>query len=86
VIDRPAALALEELARRGERFDLVFMDPPYASGAPAAELAAAAGLLAPDGVLVLQQDARAQPPAIRGARLLERRAYGRNVFLFFGMR
>ena len=86
VIGRPAAAALEELARCGERFDLVFADPPYAPGAPAAELAAAAGLLAPDGVLVLQQDARGQPPAIRGARLLERRAYGRNVFLFFGMR
>ena len=86
VVERPAAVALEDLARRGERFDLVFADPPYASGSAGGELDAAARLLAPDGVLVLQQDERAEAQGIPGVRLLERRAYGRNVFLFFGMR
>ncbi|MGE5413163.1 MAG: RsmD family RNA methyltransferase [Syntrophomonadaceae bacterium] len=86
VIARPAGRALGDLARRGERFDVVFADPPYASGAEREELDAAARLLSPGGLLVLQQDARVPAPPIEGARLLERRAYGRNVFLFFGMR
>lgn len=81
-----AGRAVADLARRGERFDLVFADPPYAADADASDtLAAAAALLAPSGVLVLQRDADGPATAFPGLRLLDRRAYGRNVFLFFGM-
>jgi len=78
--------ALAALARRGERFDLVFADPPYAEVPNAPELERCAGLLAPGGRLVLQQDARGGEPSVAGLERLDRRAYGRNVFLFFGMR
>ena len=49
------------------------------------DLAQAAGLLSDRGVLVLQVDAKTPAPALPGLVLRERRAYGRNVFLFFGM-
>lgn len=78
--------ALEELIGRGERFDLVFADPPYASGTSRIELTRVGQLLSGGGVLVLQQDAGLPDPDLPGLALLERRAYGRNVFLFFGMR
>ncbi len=80
-----AAEALARLARTGERFDVIFSDPPYADGPGRAELEAAAGLLSDGGVLVLQLDDRSSPPQFDGLALLERRAYGRNVFFFFGM-
>jgi len=86
VLDRPVREALAVLVRLGERFDLVFVDPPYAEASDAAELARCADLLAPGGLLVLQQDARREEPSIERLERLDRRAYGRNVFLFFGMR
>ena len=82
----PAARAARSLERAGERFDVVFADPPYAEGLEAAVRAAVAGLLSPKGVFVLQQDEGQDPPEIEGLEVRQRRAYGRNVFFFFGMR
>lgn len=81
-----ADTAIRALARRSERFEVVFADPPYALPADRIELEAAAGLLSPGGVLALQQDSAREDPTVPGLVLLERRAYGRNVFLFFAMR
>ena len=79
-----AVEAVAELERRGETFDIVFADPPYAAGAPG-ELAGVARLLSDGAVFILQADARAPAPELQGLALRDRRAYGRNVFLFFGM-
>ena len=77
-----AAEALERLERRGERFDVVFSDPPY--GLPTAAAAKrCASVLAPDGVLVLQGDAGPAPPAPAGLTLASERPYGRNVFRIY---
>lgn len=77
-----ASAALVELARRGERFDIVFADPPYRSG-PAPDIGpGVAGLLAAGGIFVLQGDV-GQEVLPSGLRLRERRAYGRNILRFF---
>jgi 16S rRNA (guanine966-N2)-methyltransferase len=81
-----AALAAKSLEKAGERFDIVFADPPYADGLEATVLGAVAGLLSQDGVFVLQLDEGRKPPEIPGLEVRQRRAYGRNVFFFFGMR
>jgi 16S rRNA (guanine966-N2)-methyltransferase len=86
VLDATAGEALAALARRGARFELVFADPPYALSTEPAELGRCGALLAPGGLLVLQQDARRAEPSVDRLERLDRRAYGRNVFLFFGMR
>jgi 16S rRNA G966 N2-methylase RsmD len=78
--------AIRALARRSERFDVVFADPPYALRPDGIDLEAVVGLLSPGGVLALQQDSASEDAAVPGLTLLERRAYGRNVFLFFAMR
>ena len=80
----PAASALAALARAGERFDVVFADPPYGMDA-GADLDRAAGMLAAGGELVVQADEAAQVATPRGLAALSRRAYGRNVFHFFGI-
>jgi 16S rRNA (guanine966-N2)-methyltransferase len=80
----PAASALATLARAGERFDVVFADPPYGLDARA-DLDRAAELLAEGGVLVVQADRAAPVAAPRGLDTLSRRTYGRNVFHFFGI-
>jgi 16S rRNA (guanine966-N2)-methyltransferase len=97
VVAGEAGPALERLSRAGERFDLVFADPPYGAGRGGAgramDVAAGVGraidvaaeLLADGGVLVVQADAGETVPPPRGLRPLARRAYGRNVFHFFGI-
>lgn len=81
ILGGDARRAIATLLERGDRFGLVFADPPYAlAGALSRPIA---GLLAPDGRLVLQTDTDARPPEPAGLALLERRAYGRNVFSFF---
>jgi 16S rRNA (guanine966-N2)-methyltransferase len=86
VLDRTAGEALTALSRRGDHFDLVFADPPYAVPPEPDELGRCAEVLAPGGLLVFQLDARRDEPAVERLERLDRRAYGRNVFLFFGMR
>ncbi|HYX21970.1 MAG TPA: RsmD family RNA methyltransferase [Thermoanaerobaculia bacterium] len=86
ILAATAGEALAALDRRGERFDLIFADPPYAASTEPGELDRCGDLLAPGGLLVLQQDARREEPSVGRLERLDRRAYGRNVFLFFGMR
>jgi 16S rRNA (guanine(966)-N(2))-methyltransferase RsmD len=82
VLHEDARAAVSALARRGESFDVVFADPPYSLEAA---LSKGIGvLLAPAGKLVVQTDSGASAPALPGLSLRERRAYGRNVFWFFG--
>jgi len=60
----PAGLA--RLATEGERFDLVFADPPYAFDAYSGLLQAIAPLLAPNGEAVVEHSARHRLPAEAG--------------------
>lgn len=57
VLVKTAARAVVELARRGQRFDLVWADPPFESwrdGLEALTAAVAAGLVAGDATLCLE--------------------------------
>lgn len=81
LLRQDARSAASALSRRGENFDLIFADPPYAlKNALSRPLAA---LLAPGGKFVVQTDSGAEPPELPGLALGNRRAYGRNVFWLF---
>ena len=83
VLGSEAGDAVDALASGGERFELVFADPPYQLEPLAAGLARAARLLAPGGILVLQRDHGDGSGELPGLRAVSRRAYGRNVFVFY---
>lgn len=71
---------------RGERFDLVFSDPPYALRAAQTTLDALAhdGLLAPGARVVLEMDRREPAPvAAPPLRLSDERRYGDTRVLIF---
>lgn len=77
---------LAALARVGERFDIVFLDPPYESGALAGTLAAlgAGGLAAPGGLVIVQHPTKRPPPATVGALTAFRtRRFGETTLTFF---
>lgn len=60
--------ALRSLAGKGEKFDLIFLDPPYQKGfvAPTLEQAAGAGLLSEHGLIVVEHSRREPVPASVG--------------------
>jgi 16S rRNA (guanine(966)-N(2))-methyltransferase RsmD len=66
-------------------FEVVVLDPPYAPGAAEDALAAAAGLLAPGGCLVVEHAARHAAPAGWGTlRLLRTVKAGDSALSFYG--
>jgi 16S rRNA (guanine966-N2)-methyltransferase len=83
VIASEAGDAVDELAGGGERFDFVFADPPYRLEPLAAGLARAARILERGGTLVLQRDHGDGSGELPGLRAVDRRSYGRNVFVFY---
>jgi len=83
VLRKTAEDGVATFAARGDRFDVVFADPPYSAALEAAVPPDLESILAPKGVLVIQLDARAEPPEIEGLSLADLRAYGRNRFAFY---
>jgi 16S rRNA (guanine966-N2)-methyltransferase len=71
--------ALDQL--RGEKFDLVFSDPPYSLHAAQATLDAVGGLLAPGARVVIEMDRR--EPAPSGLPLADERKYGDTIVRIF---
>jgi 16S rRNA (guanine966-N2)-methyltransferase len=70
--------ALVRLARLGRRFDLVLLDPPYASDqASEALVALGRSELLPEGAMVVAETSRRRPPAAtEGLELIDERRYG----------
>ncbi|MCA9550317.1 MAG: 16S rRNA (guanine(966)-N(2))-methyltransferase RsmD [Myxococcales bacterium] len=83
---QPVATALAALAREGARFDLIFADPPYdlAQDALPAVLAAAAGLLADGGVVVLEhRRSDPAPAAPAGLVMTKSRRHGEAAMSWY---
>ena len=76
VADVPRALS--RLREQHRRFELVLLDPPYASEEAALALAALAGSeLLPDGAMVVVESSRRRPPApVEGLEPIDERRYG----------
>ena len=70
--------AMNYLVRPGETFDLVFLDPPYASGLLIRALMAVEPLMNPGGVIVCESDEGMEMPERVGAFALKKTYhYGR---------
>ena len=82
----PVVRALKLLARRGETFDVIFLDPPYEQGWVTITLQAIAqgGLLRPTGVLIAEHSHREQLQTRCGPLVLDdQRKYGGTLLSFF---
>jgi 16S rRNA (guanine966-N2)-methyltransferase len=77
--------AIDRLARAGERFDLILLDPPYGRGWLVRALAgiARAAVLAPGGVIVAEGHWRDRPEPPEGLALSREARYGETVLWFF---
>lgn len=83
----PAERAIEKLAARGERFELIFADPPYAQEAVDSLLGWLADrpLLADGGRLILEHSRHEVSPQVRPPfTRLDQRTFGETVVSIFG--
>jgi 16S rRNA (guanine966-N2)-methyltransferase len=82
VVRAEAGAALRRLAAEGARFDLAFLDPPYADRdalARALRGLAASRILAPGATVLVEASRRAPPPPTPGLRPMDERRYGDTV-------
>jgi 16S rRNA (guanine966-N2)-methyltransferase len=82
----PVSRALRLLARRGESFDMIFLDPPYQRNWVEAclKIIARSNLLRSSGTLIVEHSAREQVNAEYGSLVMEdRRSYGDTLLSFF---
>jgi 16S rRNA (guanine(966)-N(2))-methyltransferase RsmD len=85
----PALQAIRRLSRKGESFDLIFLDPPYERGKVGETLRALgnAGILRPGGVVVVEHSVREPVARQFGALILtDQRRYGTTSLSFFAVR
>ena len=75
--------ALDRLAREEERFDMIFLDPPYARDAgPVMEKILSLDLLSANGLIVLERDAGTALSIPDGLRVRRGKVYGRTALDF----
>jgi len=87
VFKRAAAEAVRALGVNGERFDIIFLDPPYISAQTEQTLEdiKRAGILNPGGMIVAKGSKRTPLDAGGvGFELLDERRYGDTVVYFLG--
>lgn len=75
--------AVNRLAVQGEKFQVVFLDPPYAMHDMSPVMAALRPLLAKESVIVLEHEARTFPAVPDGFDLFDSRKYGIAGVSFF---
>ena len=86
VLRLDVARALARLAAEGERFGIVFLDPPYETDLAASTLEAlgAGGITAPDALVVAQHRTKRAPAPEHGTlRAFRTRRFGETTLTFF---
>jgi len=82
----PVARSLRKLDKAGEKFDLIFLDPPYDKGwvTTTLEVIGRSSLLNPAGIVVVEHSGReAIKPSYGDLMLNDRRRYGDTFLSFF---
>jgi 16S rRNA (guanine(966)-N(2))-methyltransferase RsmD len=88
VVEYPVDRGLKLLGHRGQRFDVIFADPPYEQNliGETMRLVRTQELMSQDGVLVVQHSAREEIPARReGYQLEDIRRYGETALSFLSL-
>jgi len=80
-----AARALKRLAADGDRFDLLFADPPYERAIERMLFAALAAIAAPRAQLAIERRVRDPLPAVEPWRALGQRRYGDAALHLFDL-
>lgn len=86
LLSQPVARAVDALAKRGEHFELIFADPPYAAKVVETVLdqVGQGKLLVAGGLLIIEHDKReAAPEAHAGFSRVDQRRFGDTLVSFY---
>ncbi|HEY7574617.1 MAG TPA: 16S rRNA (guanine(966)-N(2))-methyltransferase RsmD [Thermoanaerobaculia bacterium] len=82
---RDVDAAIAEMSGRDDRFDLIFLDPPYAGEVSESTLTSLAGIASEDAELAVEHSRRNPPPAeARGWIRRDLRRYGDTALSIYG--
>lgn len=74
--------AMQKLSN--QKFDIIFVDPPYLKGIELVVLDKIRGLMTDNGILIIETDEKTKlPETINGLRKNDERKYGRTIIYFF---
>lgn len=87
IINEDVYAAIERLGRRGDKFDIIFMDPPYAAGyyVPVMEAIKKADILAVEGYIVAESAKGVDFTAAEGFKIFKERKCGPAVMNFLNL-
>ena len=87
IINEDVYAAIERLGRRGDKFDIIFMDPPYAAGyyVPVMEAIKKADILAAEGYIVAESAKGVDFTAAEEFKIFKERKCGPAVMNFLNL-
>jgi 16S rRNA (guanine(966)-N(2))-methyltransferase RsmD len=85
VIVGELAEAIPMLEAENRRFDIIYLDPPYAGGglASAIRTISAADVMSPGTMLIAEHESQSRPPGAEGLAAVRTVVYGRTALSFF---
>ena len=87
VLKLDAIDAIKRLGAKEEKFDIVFLDPPYTAGlyVPVLEAILMAGILSKTGIIIAEQNAKDASPLITGIKLTKEKKFGITKMSFWSL-
>ncbi len=85
ILNADALKAVEMLKNKGEKFDLVFMDPPYRKDLawPVMKAIKEADLLNKNGIIVVEEASEVKIPSVEGFEMYRTKDYRTTVMSFW---
>ena len=87
VLGLDAIYAIKKLGVKEEKFDIIFLDPPYAAGlyVPVLEAILKAGVLSKTGIIIAEQNAKEDTPLTAGLKLTKEKKFGTTKMSFWSL-
>jgi len=84
IFPHPVSVAIEYFGKHNEKFDLIFVDPPYLKNLvnPTLEDIAAKGILKENGQIIVEHSPKEPIKEISGLALTDTRKYGQTLISF----
>ena len=85
ILKTDALKAVEMLKAKNEKFDIVFMDPPYMKDLawPVIKAIKAGGILNDEGIIIVEESSEAEIPEIEGLRVYRTKDFKTTVMSFW---
>lgn len=86
ILNKDYVQALEFLAKKNSKFDIIYLDPPYRTEFAniAVDRIIELNLLSKDGIMILETDDASKEETIKreGIEIFDKRKYGRAILIF----